>query len=92
MNLVLCFDKRVPWILDIHGPKIYFYHNIAILFIKYCVRNGPYKVTQSPLFTTHIKEVWVWIPKTSSLMYHVNVFKAISLFAKSCRAPKNSHI
>jgi hypothetical protein len=34
MYLVLGFDKRSPWPIDIHGPKTSFYRNIFLS--KYC--------------------------------------------------------
>jgi len=30
MYLVLCFDKSLPWPVDIHGSKISFYRNIFL--------------------------------------------------------------
>ncbi len=36
MYLVLSFDKSLPWPIDIHGQKIYFYCNI--LLSQYCAQ------------------------------------------------------
>ncbi len=38
MYLILCFDKSLPWALDIHGPKIYDF--IAISFLRNILCNN----------------------------------------------------
>jgi hypothetical protein len=46
-NLDLWFVKRLPWPLDIHGSKLYFYRNIFLSQYrkqKYLMCIGPNKV------------------------------------------------